>query len=661
MYEPQLAVILKQRFGFTEFRAGQQEVISQLLFKQQSSLAIFPTGSGKSLCYQLAATQLPHLTLVISPLLALMKDQLAFLQANNIAAASIDSSLSVQQSQQVMQDLHSGLIKVLMVSVERFKNERFRQAISSTPISMLVVDEAHCISEWGHNFRPDYLKIPSYQQWLKIPLVLLLTATATAEVKRDMASKFNIVDENIVQTGFYRQNLELNVESVSASVKDQRLVQLIKEYQYSGKPVGIVYVTLQKTAENIANKLITSGINAAAYHAGLLDEQRQTIQSKYMANGIDVVVATIAFGMGIDKSNVQFVVHYDLPKSIENYSQEIGRAGRDGQHAYCCTLANLDNLNTLENFVYGDTPELTAIEYVINNIRDEQQYQQWETQIYSLSNNSNIRQLTLKTLLVQLELMGILQAKYSYYAQFKLQLLVPQEQILSTFNSERQQFLQQIFQHTDFKKVWGILNFDSLFQASQCDRARVVTALNYLESKQMITLQTSQITEVFSVNTERLIEPNLATQLYQYFLDKEHKEIKRIQALVDFFELDSCLTYNLAQYFDDKSIMEQGFTHNDGLNQCGHCSVCKGKVAKLAYSKDHHWPEAKQLEQSLVGLKNALYQVGVTDDSHALGCRFLAGISLPIFTKIKARKLAGFGCCEHQRYQQIMNKIEQIM
>lgn len=453
--------LLQTLFGFPSFRSGQQEVVDSLL-NQRSSLAIFPTGSGKSLCYQFVATQLPHLTLVVSPLLALMKDQLAFLHSKGIAAASIDLTLTAEQNKQVMNDVRSGECKILMVSVERFKNERFRQFIESIQVSMLVIDEAHCISEWGHNFRPDYLKLPAYQQELNIPLVLLLTATATKKVKLDMARRFNIAPDNIVQTGFYRPNLNLNVLPVVEKNKNQALLEELQRQQGA----GIVYVTLQQTAEQVARFLQQNGVAASAYHAGLDSDIRQNIQQDFMVNKLQVVVATIAFGMGIDKSDIRFVVHYDLPKSIENYSQEIGRGGRDGQNANCTVLANLDGLVTIENFVYGDTPDKSAIERVIKDIASQAPEQstsashggasggtyQWETQINSLSTLSNIRQLPLKTLLVQLELAKVIRPLYAYFAEFKYRFNTDKADILNLFSKERSDFLNAVFTHTDMKK-----------------------------------------------------------------------------------------------------------------------------------------------------------------------------------------------------------------
>ena len=626
---------LEQHFGFNQFRAGQQQTIEQLL-NGQSSLAIFPTGSGKSLCYQLTALHLPHLTLVVSPLLALMKDQISFLNSKGIYAASLDSSQDQMQSSTVMNDVRSGKVKVLMVSVERFKNERFREFISQVALSMLVVDEAHCISEWGHNFRPDYLKLPRYREELNIPLVLLLTATATKKVKRDMAERFAIEPQCIVQTGFYRANLDLSVLSVKTADKNTELTKIVR----AQTGPGIVYVTLQQSAEQVANMLSAQGLQAVAYHAGLEDTLRGQIQDDFMAGKINVVVATIAFGMGVDKSDIRFVIHYDLPKSIENYSQEIGRAGRDGNPSNCYTLANLDGLNTVENFIYGDTPEYSSIEYVINDIRQAQQ--QWEMQEYSLSSESNIRQLALKTLLVQLEMQGAITPQYAYYADFKYKFLVDKNELLSQFDEQRQAFLTQIFSHTDFKKIWGTLNFDSLTQAAQVDRKRVVAALDYLAEKNLITLETKRITHVYKVHSEVINNPALAQQLHDYFTDKEQAEIKRIAALVRFFELQSCLSYNLARYFDDANAPQQ----------CGHCSVCRGHAVKLEYSITPAKIDTALIYQKVDEFLAHMATKGVHNVGIETQCRFLAGMSVPLFARNKVRQLSGFALCEQQRYSE---------
>lgn len=642
---------LKSRFGFDSFRQGQEQTIQQLL-DGHSSLSIFPTGSGKSLCYQLTALHLPHLTLVVSPLLALMKDQLEFLASRGIAAASIDSTLKGNQAQEIMAAVRSGEIKILMVSVERFKNERFRQFIQSVQVSMLVIDEAHCISEWGHNFRPDYLKLPSYRQELNIPLALLLTATATKKVTLDMAEKFAINDHHIVQTGFYRSNLDLSIVPVASENKKDYLVDKIR--QQLG--CGIVYVTLQHSAEQVAAYLQKAGINASAYHAGFDSDTRSQIQADFMAGNIQVIVATIAFGMGIDKSDIRFVFHYDLPKSIENYSQEIGRAGRDGKPSHCITLANLDGLNTVENFVYGDTPELSSIEYVIESIKTETQVTQyeskWELQLLQLSNASNIKQLPLKTLLVQLELAGVIEPTHAYFADFKIKILQPIEQILAGFNEQRKSFLATIFKATVFKKVWGSLRFDSLLQDKSIERNRVIAALEYLQEQQLIVLETSRMTEVFKVNSNELSDPTLGRNLYDYFVDKEEKEIKRIAFLVHFFQLDTCLSYNLARYFDDKR-----FDDTTALQHCGHCSACRGEVAQLEHSKKTAWPADEDLARYAQALKQHLAKKVPQPLSLESYCRFFAGMTVPLFGRNKVRQLAGFGSCEKQRYQNIRDKL----
>ena len=346
--------LLKSKFGFDTFRAGQLETI-EILLAGRSAAAIFPTGSGKSLCYQLTALLLPGLTLVISPLLALMKDQIDSLQARDINAERLDSSLTEEKYREVSNAIRSGQLKMLFVSPERLTNERFLNLIRGQKISLLAVDEAHCISAWGHNFRPDYLKLAQAVESLNVERVLALTATATPKVSDDMAAAFKILTDDVVNTGFYRPNLEFRVTSCES---DERDLLLLKRFRERPPGPSIVYVSLQKDAENAANFLVANGFNAAPYHAGLKTEQRSATQEAFMAGNITIICATIAFGMGVDKADIRYVYHYHLAKGFESYLQETGRAGRDGAPAICELFACVSDCTTLENFVYGDTPTL---------------------------------------------------------------------------------------------------------------------------------------------------------------------------------------------------------------------------------------------------------------------------------------------------------------
>lgn len=634
---------LKTIFGFDGFRNGQKPVINTLV-NGRSALAIFPTGSGKSLCYQFTATQLPNLTLVVSPLLALIKDQLEFLQQKGIAAASLDSTLTFEEYNRVVKAVRDNTLKVLMVSVERFKNERFRILLENTPISLLVVDEAHCISEWGHNFRPDYLKLPNYRNHYKIPQTLLLTATATRQVKQDMAAKFDINDNAIVQTGFYRPNLHLNVLPVAEEKKLSFLADLIRQ---QGNSCGIVYVTLQNTAQRVASYLTKVGINAKAYHAGMDNEPRQQVQDEFMRGDTPVVVATIAFGMGVDKPNIRFVVHYDLPKSIENYSQEIGRAGRDGKQSQCWVLGNLATLNTIENFVYGDTPELWGVEAVIHTIKNREA-SDWETQITGLSNLSNIRQLTLKTLLVKLEMRGVITPKYSYSADYKVKLLIEQNGIIEHFRDERRAFVTALFNSIQFKKVWGSIDFDQLYNTYGGERKRAITALEYMAEQGWLVLKPTGNIDVYAVNDTQLNTPGLAQSLFEEFQQHEASEIQRIGLMLRFLQSKNCLSYGLAKYFDDQQAPQQ----------CGHCSVCEGKPARLPTVANLPDISTEQLQQVADKLRAHLSGAGVEQCSNGLIARFLVGISVPVFTKTKAKQsVAGFALAEALRYDDIIRQL----
>ncbi|AVE06592.1 recombinase RecQ [Pseudomonas palleroniana] len=630
---------LQQVFGYPQFRPGQEQTVRAVL-AGRSAAAIFPTGSGKSLCYQLSAVLLPHLTLVVSPLLALMQDQLGFLQRHGISAGSIDSAQSRDEANEVMARARSGELKILMISVERLKNERFRNFLQSVQISLLVVDEAHCISEWGHNFRPDYLKLPDYQRQFNIPQALLLTATATPKVIADMQAKFSIAPQDVVTTGFYRPNLNLLVEPVSGPDKRRRLVEWMGER--ANQP-SIVYVTLQKTAEQIAEHLNRNGIQAEAYHAGLPHDKREGIQQRFMGGRSNCIVATIAFGMGIDKSDIRNVVHFDLPKSIENYSQEIGRAGRDAQASDCLVLANRDSLNVLENFVYGDTPEQEGILRVLEALQAARPEGQWEFLLRSLSEHSNIRELPLKTLLVQLELKGVIAPRYAFYAEYRFKYLVEPEALLARFSGERQQFVAAIIEVCKRARTWATVDFDALYQQHNAERNRVVKALDYFQEQGLIELESKQMTEVYSLLDTDFDPQALSAELYTGFKQHEVTEVARIHAMLDLFATERCLGQRLAEYFGDENAPQR----------CGHCSVCHGRVAHLPPPPslpplvDKNFME---LCGDFIHRHHAL--TGQLPGSERL-TRFLGGISVPLFNSLKARGIPGFAALEDYPYAEV--------
>lgn len=630
---------LKERFGFDGFKPGQEKVVS-LLTGGQSAVAVFPTGAGKSLCYQLPALTLSGLTLVVSPLLSLMKDQIDFLQNKGLPAAKVDSTMDRDALNRVLADAENGSLKILMISVERFRNELFRNRLKRMNISLLVVDEAHCISEWGHNFRPDYLKIPAYRNEYAIGQVLLLTATATPKVTIDMCAKFDIPESGVVNTGFYRENLHLNVHPATRKGKDPALLELLSR---APKGPSIVYVTLQKTAQAVADTLNRSGIRAAAYHAGLKSEAREGIQNRFMAGETEVVVATIAFGMGIDKSDVRKIVHYDLPKSLENYSQETGRAGRDGNTSLCSVLACRDNLNVLENFIYGDTPGVHGIRQVLEEI---QNYDApvWEVRINRLAMDTDIRLLPLKTLLVHLEMRGIIRPKYTYFEDYSFKYRLSPEAILDRFQGDRKAFAAAIFSSVTTKKVWSSADIDTIVAKTGSQRSRVTAALNYFDEKGWIDLNAKGSVDTYEITDRRFQPDTLADELYEFFQEREAFEIKRIHTMLAFLGSEKCLNRNLTTYFG--SPIER---------DCGHCSVCTTGQAILPPARQSGRIAATDLGRAAEEL---FARLNSAPDAN-LVARFFCGIVTPALTKLKARKIPGFGMFENEPYQEVKEWVEQ--
>lgn len=321
--------VLDSVFGYSEFREGQEQVINACL-QGQDTLVLMPTGAGKSLCYQVPALLLEQVTIVVTPLLSLMKDQVDQLQAMGIAAAYVNSQQTREEQTQVLNQLQHGEIKILYVSPERLLQYHFMEHMRHCGIGLFAIDEAHCLSHWGHDFRQDYLRLNCLKQQFPTVPIMALTATADKATRFDIAHQLQLQDPLIYVGSFDRPNLRYTIEE-----KFKPLNQLQDFLKNQGDNAGIVYCSSRARVDDIAAKLQTKGISAAAYHAGLETEHRIKVQDEFQRDNVQVVVATVAFGMGINKPNIRFVVHYDLPKTIENYYQETGRAGRDGLPAEC--------------------------------------------------------------------------------------------------------------------------------------------------------------------------------------------------------------------------------------------------------------------------------------------------------------------------------------
>lgn len=327
--------ILKTYFGYDSFREGQTEIIDTIL-SGRDALAIMPTGAGKSLCYQVPALLLPGITLVVSPLISLMQDQVKSLNEAGIHAAYINSSLTEGQINKALSFAARGVYKIIYVAPERLETASFLSFALHTPISMVTVDEAHCISQWGQDFRPSYLKIIDFVEQLPgNPIISAFTATATEVVKNDIARILKLKNPNIVVTGFDRENLYYQVEHLTGKQKDIFIQNYIETHPNES---GIIYCATRKNVDTLYEKLLKQGVSVTRYHAGMSNDIRKKSQDDFIYDRAQVVIATNAFGMGIDKSNVRFVIHYNMPQSMENYYQEAGRAGRDGEPAKCILL-----------------------------------------------------------------------------------------------------------------------------------------------------------------------------------------------------------------------------------------------------------------------------------------------------------------------------------
>jgi ATP-dependent DNA helicase RecQ len=635
--------ILQTQFNLPGFRPGQEAVINALL-QNRSALAVFPTGGGKSLCYQLPALMLSGLTLVVSPLIALMKDQVDALQKLGIAAARLDSSLSKEETFAIFDSIQNGTLKLLYVSPERLKNERFVQRLANTRISLMAIDEAHCISEWGHNFRPDYLKLAELAKTLNVERVLALTATATPSVAADICKQFSIRPQDHIQTSFARPNLQLRVTPCLVDERENLLLARLQKHPRDA--ATIVYVTLQKTAEDIAAAINAAGLRAGHYHAGLPDDERNLIQNNFMSGATPIVVATIAFGMGIDKSNIRAVYHFNLPKSIENYVQEIGRAGRDGLSSLCEMFAVADDIRVLENFTYGDTPSTENIQNLVEYLLAQQT--EFDISTYELSHRFDVRPLVLNTALTYLELQGVISAQSPFYTEYKIQFLQNVETVLAQFDVARADFLRRVFAAGKKGTKWITLDMIGISEKLQEPKERIIKALDYLAEKGAIELTVANLRQTYrsmSViqNTQDL--QSLLETLYRLFAEREARDITRIHSILAYANNPQCLSQQLIEYF------------GEAASPCGICSHCRAHARGESVAQVESLPAVDVTSADRAQIEQLISENHVALQQTRQLARFLCGLPSPATARSSLKQHKAFGVLSRLGFQQLLAEV----
>lgn len=551
---------LSRYFGHSTFREGQRQVV-QAVLDGKHTVAIMPTGQGKSVCYQLPAMMLEGTTLVVSPLIALMKDQVDSLLERGIPATFINSSLDSDEAEHRLSQLAAGAYKLVYIAPERFRNRAFVSALKGVTISRFAIDEAHCLSQWGHDFRPDYLRLKEALPILGRPPVLAATATATPEVREDIIKQLGLKDPTVFVTGFDRPNLRYVVRP--ASGESAKLAK-VSEVVASVKGPGIIYAATRKSVETIAEHLASEGIPVAPYHAGMDDASRDGAQDAFMSGRARIVVATNAFGMGVDKPDVRLVLHYDLPGTIEAYYQEAGRAGRDGKPSYCVLLFSAADRYLQEFFIEGSSPGLDVIKGVYR-VLCEQGPDEFVTTHEAIAKKlpGKVNDMAIGTCLNLFERAGVIERapRGSNLAYIKrINALMPLDSRAkvqkSVYSALKEAFGDKLDEGTP-------LDLNALVNAVELPRDSVLTALHGLHERGLL-----EYTPPMRGRAMRLLKrsetlPDLGIDL-SMLMSKQTREQAKLDCMVNYAHTMDCRRHYILDYFGETR----------ASTTCGSCDRC---------------------------------------------------------------------------------------
>jgi ATP-dependent DNA helicase RecQ len=594
---------LRKFFGFDAFREGQGEVVESVL-AGHDTVVVMPTGGGKSLCFQLPALMRDGVTVVVSPLIALMKDQVDALHARGLPATFINSSLDFEEQKERIAGVRQGRFKLLYVAPERFRSNHFVETLQRLQISLFAVDEAHCISSWGHDFRPDYLRLQSFRERIGRPQTVALTATATPYVRADIIEQLKLDDPRAFVSGFDRPNLSLGVvHTEKEREKYARIRQLASEY--AGQS-GIVYTSTRKSVEQITRKLLDYKLSVVGYHAGMTDEERVRAQEEFMSGRAQVIVATNAFGMGIDKPDIRFVVHFHLPGSIEAYYQEIGRAGRDGRQSVCLLLFNYADKRTQDYFIEGSYPPPELIANVYSALADTGQ-KRIELSTREIAAKARTRnEMAVQSALITLEKAGHIERGTGSENRACLRLLMPPHLARETVASKRSAQLKQVL----FSLLGGYglgerddaeVDVADFADTLGMDLPQARRALSSLAEAGILRYQPARRTRGVVMLDERP-----ATRLRirpEELARRAALEQRKLREMISFCYTENCYRTFILDYFGDRS-------HDGGTcGKCGNCllqgSAGGGDAPPLDAPRDldrfimKHVPAGLELEEEL--------------------------------------------------------------